>query len=258
MIEIHLYHWLLWIVLGLGLLTGGVLLAISAPYGRHGRRGWGPTVSATVGWVTMEAAAPLVFSTCWLFGAASFRLSAVGISYLVIWNIHYVYRAFVYPFRRRGGSSRMPVLIAGLGLVFNSVNGYLNGRWVFRFGPVRSTGWFADPRFICGLMLFVGGFVLNRHSDEILRRLRAPGEVGYKVPFGGAFRWVSSPNYLGEIIQWCGWALLTWSGAGLVFAIWTAANLWPRSVHHHRWYTTKFADYPANRNALIPFVGRSK
>ena len=37
------------------------------------------------------------------------------------------------------------------------------------------------------------------------------------------------------------------------FVFFTAANLVPRAVSHHRWYQEKFDDYPA-RKAVIPFV----
>jgi protein-S-isoprenylcysteine O-methyltransferase Ste14 len=102
--------------------------------------------------------------------------------------------------------------------------------------------------------LFAAGYALNRRSDRTLRTLRAPGETGYRIPRGGGFRWVSSPNYLGEIVEWLGWALATWSPAGLAFAVYTAANLAPRAVDNHRWYREKFPDYPADRRALVPYV----
>ena len=101
-------------------------------------------------------------------------------------------------------------------------------------------------------MLFVAGCAINRQSDFTLRRLRENGEAGYSIPYGGFYRWVSSPNYFGEIIQWFGWALATWSLAGLMFAVWTAANLAPRALSHHRWYRESFVDYPPERKALLP------
>ena len=95
---------------------------------------------------------------------------------------------------------------------------------------------------------------MNRSADRTLRGLRRPGETGYKIPQGGLYRWVSSPNYLGEIIEWFGWALATWSMAGLAFALYTTANLAPRAIQHHRWYHEQFPDYPAERRALVPYV----
>jgi hypothetical protein len=41
---------------------------------------------------------------------------------------------------------------------------------------------------------------------------------------------------------------------GLVFALWTAANLVPRALKHHTWYRKTFAEYPRVRKAIIPFV----
>ena len=38
-----------------------LLFFVAAPYGRHARRGWGPTLSDKAGWVLMEAADTLVF-----------------------------------------------------------------------------------------------------------------------------------------------------------------------------------------------------
>ena len=76
----------------------------------------------------------------------------------------------------------------------------------------------------------------------------------YKIPRGGPYRLVSCPNYLGEMVEWGGWALLTWSMPGLAFAAWTAANLLPRAMTHHRWYQDKFPDYPRERRAVIPFL----
>ena len=65
---------------------------------------------------------------------------------------------------------------------------------------------------------------------------------------------MSSPNYLGEMIEWLGWAIMTWSLAGLVFFFWTVANLLPRAVANHKWYKKKFPDYPSDRKAIIPYL----
>jgi steroid 5-alpha reductase family enzyme len=102
--------------------------------------------------------------------------------------------------------------------------------------------------------LFVAGFIVNRWADLALRSLRKPGETGYRIPYGGLFRHVSCPNYLGEVVEWCGWALATWSLPGLAFAVWTFANLAPRARAHHAWYHSNFEDYPAERKALIPWI----
>jgi 3-oxo-5-alpha-steroid 4-dehydrogenase 1 len=66
------------------------------------------------------------------------------------------------------------------------------------------------------------------------------------------YRFISCPNYLGEIMIWTGWAIATWSLAGLSFLVWTMANLIPRARAHHCWYKEQFPDYPPERKALVP------
>jgi protein-S-isoprenylcysteine O-methyltransferase Ste14 len=103
--------------------------------------------------------------------------------------------------------------------------------------------------------MFLIGFSINFQSDSILRNLRKPGETGYKIPRGGFFRFISAPNYFGEMVEWTGWAIATWSMGGAVFAIWTFANLFPRALSNHRWYRESFGDqYPKERRAVIPFL----
>ncbi|XP_059298253.1 steroid 5-alpha-reductase DET2 isoform X2 [Lycium ferocissimum] len=99
-----------------------------------------------------------------------------------------------------------------------------------------------------------GGMVVNVWADGVLLGLKSEG-VGYKIPRSGLFEYVSSPNYLGEIVEWLGWALMTWSWAGLAFFVYTCANLVPRAVSNHKWYLEKFGeDYPKNRKAVFPFL----
>jgi len=228
------------------------LFFIAAPYGRHTRKGWGYSVANKLGWVLMEAPAPLVFAGCLFFGTA--RITPVTLVFLVLWETHYLHRAFIYPFSLRGVARRMPLSIIGFGFIFNVMNGYLNGRYIFGFSGGYGNTWLTDPRFIVGVLLFITGYFINRQADLALRTLRKPGESGYKISDHRLYRWVSSPNYLGEITIWIGWAIATWSVAGLAFAFWTVANLLPRARANHVWYRQTFPNYPAERKALIPKV----
>jgi len=240
------------IIIGWFLLTAVVflvLLFISAPYGRHHRSGWGPSINNKLGWIIMEAAAPVVFFLCFILGDNA--ITAAVLVFLLLWQAHYIHRAFIYPFSLRSKTEGMPIVIVTSGLVFNIVNGYLNGRYIFTFSGGYGNEWLNDPRFIAGVAMFIAGFIINRHADQILRNLSI-GQSGYKIPYGGLFRWISSPNYFGEIIIWIGWAMATWSLAGLAFAAWTIANLVPRARSHHEWYQTNFPEYPPDRKALLP------
>ena len=235
-----------WLVLGAAVFAA--LFFIAAPYGRHIRKGWGYAVGNKLGWVLMEAASPITFAVCFILGGGA---GITGIVFLVLWEAHYLHRAFIYPFSLRG-DRRIPLSVVSMGFFFNVMNGYLNGRYIYTFSGGYGASWLADPRFIIGAVLFVAGFVINRQADQVLRGLRKPGESGYKISYEHLYRWVSCPNYLGEMTIWIGWAIATWSWAGLAFAFWTVANLLPRARANHAWYKANFPDYPPERKALIP------
>jgi protein-S-isoprenylcysteine O-methyltransferase Ste14 len=150
----------------------------------------------------------------------------------------------------------MPISIMGSAIIFNIINTFIQGEWLFHLSPLTmyANEWLKDPRFISGLCIFAAGYYINKQSDNILRNLRKPGETGYKIPEGGMYRFISCPNYFGELLEWIGWAFMTWSPAGIFFVIWTAANLLPRARSNHKWYLEKFPSYPTERKAVIPFV----
>jgi 3-oxo-5-alpha-steroid 4-dehydrogenase 1 len=249
--ESTFYNWLLiaWSAAAVGIFV--FLFFFNAPYGRHARRNWGPVLSDKLGWILMECPSPVLFAACFLVGRKPGIMEWV---FFAAWEAHYLHRAFIYPFTIRGSERRMSLAVIISGFVFNAVNAYLNGRWLFFLSAGYETAFAATPAFVIGLSLFAAGYAVNRHSDTILRNLRKSGESGYSIPYGGLYRYVSSPNYLGEIVEWIGWALLTRSSAGLCFAAWTAANLVPRSRANHAWYRARFPEYPPDRKALVPFI----
>lgn len=251
MSELQIFNGFLiaWFVLSA--VTFVYLLIAPAPYGRHQRAGWGAHIGDKAGWVIMELPTVVVFGLLFFMGDRTGN--AVAIAFLVMFQFHYVYRTFVFPMLLRGRET-LPVAIVASGFVFNIINGYLNGRWLFTLGPQYSLSWLTDPRFLIGAVVFFTGFGFHFSSDSILRNLRCPGETDFKVPRGGLFRWVSCPNYLGEMTMWCGFAIATWSLPALAFFIWTFSNLFPRALSHHRWYRQTFPDYPGKRKAIIPYL----
>lgn len=234
-----------------------LLLFITVPYGRHNAHGppsWGPQIGSRLGWLIMEVPASLVPLLLFFLPALGGRREAVTWLFMLLWQLHYGNRAFIFPFRRRGGVATMPLLIALMGLTFNLLNTYLNWRYLTLFAPPYGREWLGDPRFLFGVLVFLVGFAINQHADWVLIHLRKPGETGYKIPHGGLYRFISCPNYFGEILEWSGFALCTWSLPGLGFALWTAANLIPRALAHHRDYRARFPNYPAERRAVLPFL----
>jgi hypothetical protein len=112
----------------------------------------------------------------------------------------------------------------------------------------------ADALFWLGAGAWALGWAVNLHSDALLRGLRRPGETGYRIPVGGAFKYVSAANYFGEIVEWAGFALAARSLPAAAFAAFTFANLGPRGAAHHAWYIQRFKDYPRRRRAVLPFL----
>jgi protein-S-isoprenylcysteine O-methyltransferase Ste14 len=200
----------------------------------------------------MEAPASLVFA--WFFFTGSNDLNATCWALFALWQMHYVHRAFIFPFQIRVPEGhKTSIETPFVGGAYCAINGGLNGYFIGTLSQYDNA-WLGSWQFILGVSLFFFGYFINKQSDYILKNLRKPGETGYKVPYGGAYRFVSSPNYMGEMITWIGFALAAWSLPALSFAYFTAANLIPRAVLNHRWYKRNFADYPKNRKAIIPFI----
>jgi len=248
----NLFNILLLSWIALAAVTFILLLFISAPYGRHLRKGWGPNLSNRLGWILMEAPSALLMLVYFLTGSEPRNITMLV--FLIIWEVHYLHRSLIFPFRFSSAKRDMPLVVIGMGIFFNIGNTFFNGLHLFHFSTDYPTSWLYDPRFIVGVAVFICGFVINQYADHVLFSLRRRGEKGYKIPHGGLYRWVSCPNYFGELLEWTGWALATWSLAGFSFALWTIANLVPRALSNHKWYKQQFADYPDNRKAIIPYI----
>ena len=235
-------------------LTFLVSLFISSPYGKHERDGWGPGINMRLGWCILEL--PAFAFMFWFYWQGEFTFHLVPLILFSLFQIHYFHRSFIYPLQIRvkpNAEYKWALLL--MGMPFNAANGALNGWHLSQLAtPLYDNAWLYDIRFISGLIIFAAGFALTKHSDAILRNLRKPGETGYKIPVGGMYRYVSCPNYLGEMIQWSGFALAGWSLPALAFVAFTASNLIPKAIASHQWYKENFADYPTDRKAVIPFI----
>ncbi len=241
----------IWWILA-GLIIFPFTLSITAPYGRHAKKGWGPMINNRAGWFIMEAIVLLMFVILVIAGTA--HKSLLNWMFIGLFILHYIHRVFIFPFRIKTKGKKMPVSIMIMAICFNLINGSINGYWFGFFSPEYPISWLWDPRFIIGILLFFTGMIINLRSDQILLDLRKGGKTGYSIPYGGLFRFVSCPNFFGEILEWAGFAILTWCLPTVSFFVWTVVNLIPRALDHHRWYKTTFSDYPAERGALIPFV----
>ena len=150
----------------------------------------------------------------------------------------------------------MPVAIMLMCVVFNILNGYMQGVWLFYLSPddMYTVPWFTTSQFIIGVCVFFAGMIININSDHIIRHLRKPGDTKHYLPAKGMYKYVTSANYFGELMEWAGWAILTWSLPGLVFFWWTFANLVPRANAIWHRYKEEFGDEVGSRKRVFPFI----
>jgi 3-oxo-5-alpha-steroid 4-dehydrogenase 1 len=241
-----LYLWL-----AIAVLTFASLFFISAPYGRHNRKGWGAQVNNKWGWIIMELASPFALSY-FFFSTPNEKNSAVWVFYL-LWIFHYFYRSLIFPFKLNSKGKTIPLSIVLMAIFFNSVNGFTNGFYFGNFAADYSTYSFLSPQFILGFAVFILGFYIHFKSDNILINLRK-NNSGYNIPNSFLFKKVASPNYFGEILEWFGFAIMTNALSAWCFLAWTIANLAPRALANYKWYKNKFPDYPKDRKILIPGI----
>lgn len=247
----EIYNTVLWGMAALGAVVFVALYFVDAGYGYLFNPKFGRPVPNRTGWVLMEAPA-FAAMVCMLATAPAFETVPVLLASLYL--LHYFQRSFVFPLLMRG-RSKMPMGIVVMGMIFNTVNAVLIGLWLFRYAPA---GYYdtAAPHLWTGIALFFAGMVINMQADRIVRHLRKSGDTKHYIPRGGMFRFVSSANYFGELVEWTGFAVASWSGAGLLFVWWTFANLAPRSAALYRRYETEFGDEfrALKRKRIIPFI----
>lgn len=111
-----------------------------------------------------------------------------------------------------------------------------------------------------GSLIFALGSYIQYSSHITLaqaRQLSRKQKSGeYCLPTGGFFTYVSCPNYLGEIIIYLGFAIVSSFDINFMslLAFVTALHL-QTAYTSHEWYKYHFAtSFPSTRRALIPFI----
>ncbi|KAI8055371.1 3-oxo-5-alpha-steroid 4-dehydrogenase-domain-containing protein [Syncephalis plumigaleata] len=217
------------------------------------------------------------------------RISYLSYMLICLWLFHYINRSIIYPLRAVH-MSPIPLPTIAFMVCFNYINGWTNGYSLRKSDMTSShmtlhsssvTDWL---RCLIGLSLFCTGFALNVYSDNQLlamkrRSLSSSNKQRenddadddddvkqkeplnsshytskYSIPHGGMFELISCPHYLGEMIEWTGWALVANSLPAYLFVLNTLANLIPRALKVHAWYRETFPNYPPQRRAIIPFI----
>ncbi|MDR2083517.1 MAG: 3-oxo-5-alpha-steroid 4-dehydrogenase [Bacteroidales bacterium] len=216
-----------------------VLNFIEVGYGITINKKWGAAINNKIGWLCMEVPVFVLMTVLCLLSPRiiPFKISTslVPLIFFLFFQIHYIRRSLIFPFLLKG-KSKMPVTVMLMGFLFNICNALMQGGWFFYKSPVDmyTLSWLLTPQFIIGTIIYFGGMIINIQSDKIIQDLRTPGDTKHYLPTKGLFKHVTGAHYFGEVIEWVGFAILTWSPAGAVFALWTFANLVPRAnaVYH--------------------------
>lgn len=248
------YNTFLVVMAAVALVVFIALQFFEAGYGYLFDRRYGPPVPNKVGWVLMES--PVFIVMCVLWGLSPRQWDVAPLILFAMFQAHYFQRSFIFPLLMRG-QSKMPLGIVAMGMLFNTLNALMQGGWIFYLAPEGYyEGWLCKPYLWVGAAIFVAGMAINLHSDNIIRNLRKEGDKHHYIPRGGMFRYVSSANYFGELLEWVGFAVASWSWAGVVFVWWTFANLAPRSASLYKRYESEFGEEftSLGRKRIIPFI----
>ena len=249
------YNIFLAVMAAIALVVFVALYFVEAGYGYLFNPKYGFPVPNKVGWVLMES--PVFFAMVALWYLSDYGMQVAPLVLCLMFELHYFQRSFIFPMLMRG-NSKMPIGVVLMGMIFNTLNAVMQGGWIFYYAPEMGyyDGWMSKPYIYIGAAVFLFGMVTNIHSDYVIRHLRKPGDTKHYIPKGGMFRFVSSANYFGEFMEWVGFAIASWSVAGVVFALWTFANLGPRSASLYKRYEKEFGEEftKLGRKRIIPFI----
>lgn len=230
------------------------LYFVKAGYGKFRTPGWGFSINNKLAWVLMEAPVFLTMAVLWLESSDKWQLPQLVL--FLLFELHYFQRSFVFPLLLKG-KGMMPVSIMLMGVTFNVVNGMMQAGGLFVFPPAEyasGASYLLQPRTLAGIAVFFVGMAVNLHSDHVIRSLRKPGDTRHYLPEKGMYRYVTSANYFGELVEWTGFAIASSTWASWVFVVWTAANLVPRAAAIYNRYAEEFGEAVRRRKRIIPFV----
>jgi len=242
--------WIALAIISFGILATG---STTASYGRHfSQSSIIPSVHGKLGWLTMEIISPIMALSMFRSYKIAGPSLSKGVVLLGLWLVHYSNRAIIsVVLSPHMKSSRLDIVL--MSMLFNTVNGAWMGH---DLGQQNSEKFVLDPRTSVGLALFILGLSINvscdYHLQSLRRQTRKRGE--YVLSDWGLYKWIVSPNYSGEIMEWIGYALMSGRDSGWAFVVWSISNLAPRARANLDWYRAKFGGRIGNRKALIPGI----
>jgi steroid 5-alpha reductase family enzyme len=259
-------------------------LRIPAPYGIFYRKNIsGPSLNKNIGWFIMESPGLFMFLVFY-FAYGTHKFNFIPLFLLSLWMLHYINRSLIFPFyTMKENYKKMPLMLVFFGFLYIMMFSYLNAINISS-NPKYTIKWMKNPVFIIGVIIFFIGFFINVWGDYKLQQYKDEtknsakielyesdefnfnklfnkntyftnnDKKDYQLPNNGLYNYVTSANYLGEIIEFIGWAVMTWSLPGLLFSIGSISCIGIRALYTHEWYKNNFKNFPKDRKALIPFI----
>ncbi|XP_040823143.1 polyprenol reductase isoform X1 [Ochotona curzoniae] len=236
----------LWNGFLLWLLSQSVFLGVPFPHWLHG-------LLTVLGATQVQGPAGgegtlsvlLVLGCLWLHSARRlFECYCVSVfSHAVMHLVHYCFGLAYY-------------VLLGLTVLTQAP---LDGHHVYMIGKnlLRQARWF----HILGTLLFIWSSAHQYRCHVILGKLRR-NKAGvvihcqHRIPFGDWFEYVSSPNYLAELLIYVSLAVtfglrnFTW-WLVVTYVFFSQAL---SALLSHRFYRSQFVSYPKRRKAYLPFV----
>ncbi|KAK8891932.1 hypothetical protein M9Y10_029154 [Tritrichomonas musculus] len=242
-----------------GLLVAVFLTFKKIPYGKTYTRKTSLLkyeVNDRVAVIITNLPGPIIFFYSQIFYPNGELLSIPSLVYLA----HYIHRALIYPWFRKVYSKPWPLESVLYFIVYNFIVGLTVSHTLIFSGKELNIYIQLLIAVVC-----VACAVIAAIHDYYLCSLRSAGDIGYRIPYGMLFKWVSGPNYLFELIEWCVYAIYMPFGLGLaVYGIWYLTNITGRAESNHDAYTSRKrifpsgTKYPDDRAPYIPFVFKSK
>ena len=145
------------------LLVVVCLVAETTESTQYGRFGENTTIgiSPRIGWWLMELPCSTVFIyQFWIVGGPK-QKDFVPRILASIFTIHYIYRGWIFPsmIHVHNNSKNFSIVPAVFSWMVTITHALLNAWWLSRFGNYTNK-WLKDLRFIIGLILYYGGFIL--------------------------------------------------------------------------------------------------
>nr|XP_039263033.1 very-long-chain enoyl-CoA reductase-like isoform X1 [Styela clava] len=173
-------------------------------------------------------------------------------------TIHYAKRLLETKFVHRFSHGTMPIA----NIFRNSIYYWGFAAWMSYFinHPLYTPPCYGDTQIYTGLAIFIFCELGNLSIHLAFKSLRPAGSTKRQIPkptmnpFTLMFNLVSCPNYTYEAGSWIGFALMTQTVVGLLFAIVGFMQMAQWALGKHRNYRKEFPDYPRTRKAIVPFI----